>query len=146
MAILASLLFYIVFEAILELTRVLMRRRESHPGRGRGRAGRRGATQLRGLALWLADTLAEAQPILHPSQDSQPGPVFLPLGLFPARSSNSSSWVISSHVQYFLLSGSVPDPDPNPDPPDPRVFWPPGSGSTSHRYGYGSASGCGSGS
>ncbi len=57
-----------------------MRRRESHPGRGRGRTGRRRAAQLRGLALRLANTLAEAQPILHTPQDSQPGPVFLPHG------------------------------------------------------------------
>jgi hypothetical protein len=72
----------LLLEAILLVlvTHVLVRRRESHPGRGRGRPGRRGAAQLRGLALGLADPLAEAQPILHPTQDSQPGPVFLPLG------------------------------------------------------------------
>jgi hypothetical protein len=73
------------------VTRVLVRRRESHPGGGRGRTGRRGAAQLRGLALRLADTLAEAQPILHTPQDSQPGPVFPPLG-----------WVICDH--RFMLS------------------------------------------
>ena len=95
------------------MTRVLVRRRESHPGRGRGRAGRRGAAQLRRLALRLADPLAEAQPILHPTQDSQPGPVFLPLGylVIPSQVQYSYSWVIPSQVQYFfLLSDSQPGP------------------------------------
>ena len=48
-------------------------RRQPHPGGGRGLAGRCVATQLRGLALRLADPLAEAQPLLHLPQDPQPG-------------------------------------------------------------------------